>query len=583
MRRTKIVATLGPATDDRDILKSLIGAGVDVVRLNLSHGAQADHAKRIEAIKDVRRQLQTAEAIMVDTKGPEIRLGTFAGGFVELEDGQEFTLVATELEGSSERVFVDYRDLWRDVSVGATVLLDDGNIELEVLAALEGLVRCRVINGGALSNQKKVNIPGKRPSLPTVSDRDRDDIAFAVEQGVDFIAASFVHEAGDVIEVRRTIEQCGGSAHIIAKIENPSAVDNLDGILDVSDGLMVARGDLGVEIPAEDVPVLQKEIIRACSRKGKPVITATQMLESMVERPRPTRAEASDVANAIFDGTDAVMLSAETAVGEYPVEAVKYMHRIACRAESALDYREILDRQAKAAARSVPEAISHATCAIALDLGTNAIITATTSGHTARMVAKYRPAAPIIAATNNEAVVRKLNLVWGVRSILVPDSDNTDEAFYNASVTAVEAGLINKGDLVVITAGAPVGVPGTTNLLKVQVVGDVICRGTGIGNAAARGSARVARNAAEAEEKLQEGDILVTFGTDRDFVALLDRVVGIVAEEGGLTSHTALMGLDLGVPVIVGVEDATSLLSDGQEITLDATRGFVYAGEARIL
>jgi pyruvate kinase len=583
VRRTKIVCTLGPATDRPGVLEEMVRAGMDCARLNFSHGTREEHAGRIGRLRRVAREAGRNVAVMVDTRGPEIRLGTFRGGRARLERGAAFTLLPHPSEGDARAVSVDFDGLAECVKPGDPVLIDDGNVVLRVLETVDGEVRCEVEAGGTVSDRKKVNVPGSDLPLPVVSDRDREDIRFAVAAGADFVAASFIRRAGDVLDVRRAVEECGGELAVIPKIETAEGVRNVDDILRVADGLMVARGDLGVEMPAEDVPVLQKMIISRCQMAGKPVITATQMLESMVDSPRPTRAEASDVANAILDGTDAVMLSAESAVGQYPVLAVEMMNRIALRTEQAIDHEGILARRRPGARRSVTDAISYATCAIAEDLGAATIITATTSGHTARMVTRYRPRAPVVAVTTSEPVARRLALVWGVTAVAVTAAADTDILFQAAVDAALGGGLVRSGDLVVITAGVPVGVPGTTNLLKVHVVGDVAVRGTGIGQRAVTGRVCVARSAREAASKLKDGDILVTASTDRDFVPHLVGVGGIVAEEGGLTSHAAIMGLNLSVPTIVGAGGATGILRDGEIVTLDAARGLVYRGHARVL
>ena len=583
MRKTKIVCTLGPASESLEIMVALIKAGMNVARLNLSHGTHEEHLRRIETLRAACDVVGQPVAVMLDTKGPEIRLGRFAGGGADLVEGSEFTLTTLEVLGNQGIAQVLHAGFPRDVAKGMRVLLDDGNISLEVLEVGETDVRCRVLNSGRISDRKKVNLPDAAVSLPALSEKDIEDIRFGVRYGVDFIAASFIRKEADVLSIRRVIEEAGGSIHTISKIESREGVANLDEILRVSDGLMVARGDLGVEIPPEEVPIIQKHMIEKCNRLGKPVITATQMLESMVTRPRSTRAEASDVANAIFDGTDAVMLSAETAAGKYPVESVAIMARIAERAEAALRYEELLARRRTVAARTVTDAISSATCGMANDLGAAAILTATESGHTARMVAKYRPRAPILAATTHPEVMRKLLLVWGVYPVLVRRVTGTDDMVYEAVRAGLDCGLIKKGDLTVITAGVPVGVPGTTNLIKVHTVGDIVVRGTGIGAKSATGRACVARTARDAEGKFSPGDVLVTLGTDRDFIPLMEKAAAVVAEEGGLTSHAAITCLHLGIPAVVGAEGATGKLSDGQVITIDAQRGLVYLGEARVL
>nr|PZN43812.1 MAG: pyruvate kinase [Bacillota bacterium] len=582
MRRTKIVATIGPASERIEVLTELIAAGMNVARLNMSHGSQEEHRRRIEAVREAARRTGRRVGIMLDLKGPEIRIGTFPEGKVVLREGERFTLSTEPREGGPDGVYVAYPQLPQDVAPGRLIYLDDGNIVLEVVAVAETQVHCKVLVGGVLSDRKKVNLPGTRVSLPPLSEKDVEDIRFGVEMDVDFIAASFVRKAADVLAIRKVLEEAGGRQQIIAKVESQEGFDNLEEILQVADGLMVARGDLGVEVPTEEVPLMQKAMIARANALGKPVITATQMLESMVKHPRPTRAEASDVANAIYDGTDAIMLSAETAAGDYPVEAVRTMARIAERTEAALDYQAILEgkrRQAGATLATVTEAISHATVSTAADLGAAAIITATVSGFTARMVSKYRPQAPIIAVTPHEYVARQLCLVWGVTPVVMPETDNTDEMIERAVQGALTSGLVKGGDLVVITAGVPVGTPGSTNLIKVQTVAEVLAQGTGIGRQPVVGIARVVRTPEEAET-LQAGEILVAPFTDSEYVPAMERAAAVVTEEGGYTSHAAVVCLSLGIPVVVGAQGATRAIRTGEVITVDTPRGLVYRGRA---
>lgn len=581
MRKTKIVCTIGPASEDLETLKKMLQAGMNVARLNFSHGSHEEHGRRIKTIRQASKETGLPVAILLDTRGPEIRIKTFAQDKVELRAGQQFTLTTREVQGSEEIVSVTYAGLPGDVQPGRRILIDDGLIELEVAELTDTDVLCYVINGGSLSNRKSINLPGSKVRLPALGPQDRDDIIFGIQEGLDFIAASFVRSAGDVLAIRRLLEEHDSDIHIIAKIENHQGLEHLDSILKVVDGIMVARGDLGVEIPPEEVPLAQKDMIRRCNQLGKPVITATQMLDSMIRNPRPTRAEASDVANAIFDGTDAIMLSGETAAGKYPVESVATMARLAERTELALECDQFLTRHETSKPQSVTDAISYASRQTARRLGAAAILTSTQSGHTARMVSKYRSGVPVIAVTPNPAVLRKLLLTWGVAPLLGRKTENTDEMIYEAITTALTQGLISNGDLVVITAGVPVGVPGTTNLLKVHVVGDVVVRGTGIGHKPAVGPVRIVRTAKDVT-KLKFGDILVTIGLDKEMVSSLNGVEAIIAEEGGLTSPAAIIGLELGIPVIVGADGATSLLEDGQVVSLDTGRGLVYRGQANV-
>lgn len=583
MRRTKIVCTIGPASENLDILKKMISAGMNVARMNFSHGDHQDHGRRIALVRQAAKELGANIAIMLDTKGPEIRLGTFQEEPIFLRAGERFTLTTDEIEGDEHRVSVTYKDLPLDVEKGAKILIADGLIELEVLEVSNTEVHCQVINGGELKSRKGVNLPDVRVNLPALTDKDIADIIFGIEQQVDFIAASFIRKASDVLAIRDILEIHEADINIISKIESREAVDNIDGILRVSDGIMVARGDLGVEIPAEDVPMIQKTLIDKCNKVGKPVITATQMLESMTHNPRPTRAEASDVANAILDGTDAIMLSGESAAGNYPVEAVQTMNRIARRVEAAFPYENYIKKHNDAETKTVTDGISHAVCSISSELGASAILTATASGHTARMISKYRPKAPIVAVTPYPKVERKMALVWGVHPLINRDIHSTDEMIAETVEVALQAGYIKAGDLVVITAGVPVGVHGTTNLLKVHTVGRILAQGTGIGQQAVTGNVKICRTIDDVKKKIKSGDIMVAIGTDRDYVPYMEKCSAVITEEAGLTSHAAIVGLNIGIPVVVGVANATQLLSDNELITLDSQRGLIYSGSAKVL
>lgn len=583
MRRTKIVCTIGPASESVEVLEQLMLEGMNVARLNFSHGSHEEHLRRVEMIRQASRNTGRRVAIMLDTKGPEIRTGVLKGETITLEEGRQITLTTEEIQGDENRLNVSYRGLPQDVRPGNMILIADGLIGLRVLSIRGDEILCEVVHGGEIGSRKNVNVPGASIRLPAITEKDVADINFAVDHQLDFIAASFVRKAADVLEIRKLLEERNADLHIIAKIENQEGVDNLNEIIQVADGVMVARGDLGVEIPTEEVPLVQKLIIRACNQVGKPVVTATQMLESMIRNPRPTRAEASDVANAIFDGSDAIMLSGETAAGRFPVEAVRTMARIARRAEMALNYRDILKEKVVAAQPTITDAIGHATCTTAMDLGASAIITATSSGSTARIVSKYRPGSPIIAVTTVERVAKKLCLVWGVTPLLVKETQGTDQMIEEAINSSVEAGLIRTGDLVVLTAGVPIGVPGSTNLIKVHVVADVLVRGTGVGNKAIVGRACVAITPDEAIACMRPGDILVSVSTDKEFVPAMEKAAAIITEEGGLTSHAAIIGLTLGIPVVVGAAGATRLLTDGETITVDSVRGLIYKGITKVL
>ncbi|PWA11117.1 pyruvate kinase [Pueribacillus theae] len=584
MRKTKIVCTIGPASDSVEMLVKLINAGMNVARLNFSHGNHEEHLARINNIREAEEQAGKTIAILLDTKGPEIRTGMMENGEIKLEEGKELIISMDEVIGTPEKISVTYTGLAQDVKAGDRILLDDGLIELEVIEKSTKEIKTRILNGGTLTNTKGVNVPNVRVNLPGITEKDAEDIEFGIKYGVDFIAASFVRRSSDVLEIREILEKNDAtSIHIIPKIENQEGVDNIAGILEVSDGLMVARGDLGVEIPAEEVPLVQKMLIHECNTAGKPVITATQMLDSMTRNPRPTRAEASDVANAIFDGTDAIMLSGETAAGKYPVETVETMHKIASRTEQALDYREILRNRSRESFITTTNAISQSVSYTALNLDASAIITATESGHTARMISKFRPKAPIIAVTSYQGVCRKLSLVWGIIPKLGKRAETTDEMLEITVAEALNTGVVKRGDLVVISAGVPVGEIGTTNLLKVHVIGDIIAKGQGIGRKTVSGKVVIAKDHIEANEKMKEGAILVTYGTDKEMIEAFKKAAAVLTEEGGLTSHAAVVGLSLGVPVIVGVENATSILKDDQEITVDTYKGDIYDGYTSVI
>ena len=585
MRKTKIVATLGPATDDEGVLRSMILSGVNVVRLNFSHGSHEEHKRRIDMAKKLRGELDTPLAILLDTKGPEIRIGTFKdGGAVTLRAGDEFTLTTKECEGSAERVSVSFSGITKAVSPGSRILRDDGLIELCVKETGDEEVRCEVLNGGALSGRKSVNLPGVSLDMPYISERDRSDILFAVHEDVDFIAASFVRSAMDVLEVRNILDSNGGKQiKIISKIESAQGVENTDAILKVSDGIMVARGDLGVELSFEKIPPLQKMIIKKCLSQGKFVITATQMLESMTKNPRPTRAEAADVANAVYDGTSAVMLSGESAVGKYPVEAVKTLVKIAETTENDINYQNRFRALDNNMIKSITNAISHATCQTAYDVGAKAVITHTKSGFTAMAIAKYRPTCPIVATTVSEKVKNQLALCWGVYAVMIEKKHTTDELFDESVKCVKERGLIRDGDIVVITAGVPLNISGTTNILKVQTVGDVLIAGRGISNVNACGEVRVCRNFGDAQKNFRDGEILVVSSTSIEYLNLFKRARAIITEEEGMSSHAAIAGLMLDIPVVTGAKGACDILKDGMTVTIDGDKGLVYQGVATVL
>ena len=469
MKNTKIICTIGPASQNPETIKKLILAGMNVARLNFSHGSYEEQANKFHMIQDASKELGIPVAILQDTKGPEIRLRDFANGKEELKADQKFTLTTDEIAGTNEKVSITYKNLPNDVEEGMAILLDDGLIELKVDKVSATDIECTVINGGFVSNKKGVNVPGAELSMPFISDVDREDILFGIKMGFDFLACSFVRSKDDILAVRKILDEHGAKTKVIAKIENMQGIRNLAEILEVSDGIMVARGDMGVEIPLEEVPVIQKKMIKKAIASGKQVITATQMLESMTKNPRPTRAETTDVANAIYDGTTAIMLSGETANGQYPVEAVETMTKIAQRAELDIDYINRFQRTEMHGV-DVTNAISHATCTTAMDLKAAAIITVTMSGFTAEMIARYKPNCPIIACSVDEGVCRQVNMLWGVRPLLIDKKDSADELFKEAVRKSQEAGYVKKGDIVVLTAGVPLAVSGTTNMIHVVEV-----------------------------------------------------------------------------------------------------------------
>ncbi|WP_236910462.1 pyruvate kinase [Clostridium sp. Cult3] len=585
MKKTKIVCTIGPASEKEEVLKELFLNGLNVARLNFSHGTHEEHKAKIDTIKKLREEMDLPIGIMLDTKGPEIRIGTFNVDEIELNDGDIFTLTTKDIVGDKTKVYVSYEGLPKDVKEGNRILIDDGLVELVVEEIVDETdIKCKVLNGGTLKDHKGVNVPNVSINLPPITEKDINDIKFGIENDIDFIAASFIRKASDVLEIRKILEENNGEhIEIISKIENQEGVDNIEEIIEASDGIMVARGDLGVEIQTEEIPLIQKRIIKKCNIAGKPVITATQMLDSMIRNPRPTRAEVTDVANAILDGSDAIMLSGETAAGKYPLEAIKTMYNIATKTEESIDYMEILKAKSIAKDVTTTNAISKATCTTAEDLEASAIITATSSGYTSKAISRFRPRAPIIAATTTKRVMRKLSLVWGVHPVQSLKSNITDEVIDRSIHSAMEKGYIKEGDLIVITAGIPVGVSGTTNLIKVHTVGKVLLKGVGIGKKSASGKVCIGSSSKELEEKFEDGDILVSKFTDKDMVKLMEKASAIIVEQGGLTSHAAIVGLNLGKPTIVGAINATNILKEGEIVTVDTIAGRIYKGEAKVL
>lgn len=580
MKKTKIVCTIGPASESLETLEKLIESGMNVARLNFSHGDHAEHLARIKNIRKASEKTGKMVGIMLDTKGPEIRTHTMKDGAITLTKGDTVRISMTEVEGTKDKFSVSYSDLINDVTPGSSILLDDGLIDLLVtdLEHDKGEIITTAQNTGVLKNKKGVNVPGVAVNLPGLTEKDRSDIQFGLDNDIDYIAASFVRRPSDVLEITEILEkQNKMHVQIIPKIENQEGVDNLEEILAISDGLMVARGDLGVEIPTEDVPIVQKRMIALCNNAGKPVITATQMLDSMQANPRPTRAEASDVANAIFDGSDAIMLSGETAAGDYPVEAVQTMYNIAVRTEASLVNQDAFALKAYDQ-NDMTEAIGQAVGHTAKNLNIHTIVAATESGHTARMISKFRPKADILAVTFSEETARGLALQWGVQPTVSEKPTSTDDMFNLATQTTVELGFAKEGDLILITAGVPVGERGTTNVMKIQLIGSKLTSGQGVGSESVIGKAVVAHSADEAIERAIEGGILVVKSTDKDYLPAIEKSAAIVVEQGGLTSHAAVIGIAMGIPVIVSAENATELIEQDELITVDARRGIIYRG-----
>jgi len=581
MRKTKIICTLGPTTDHKDLLVNIIKAGLDLARFNFSHGSYEECTKRIELLHEAATEAGKIVGLVADTKGPEMRLGLFKNDKVTLKEGEPFCLTTDDVEGDEHISHVNYNKLHEDVKPGDQILLNDGKLTLEVVKIDGTNINTKVIHGGEISSRKRVAVPGAILKLPFMSEQDKADITFAAKQHMDYVAASFVRSAADALEIRKLLEKLHSRMGIIAKIENQEGVDNIDSILDVVDGIMVARGDLGVEIPMEEVPIAQKELIAKCNAKGKPVVTATQMLESMITNYRATRAEASDVANAIFDGTDAIMLSGETASGAYPLEAVQTMAKLAERTERALDYAKVFRQKGLGEQVNLTTAISHATVQISQELEANVIMPITESGMTARMIAKYRPKANVVAVSPNPASLRRMTLYWGVSPLLGANTPNTDELIANSTKLAVEAGLVKKGDSVVVTAGMNVGKVGSTNLIKVINVGSEVVKGLGIGKRAVTGIICRVESTADLA-KLTPSSIMLVNGIENEMGKAASKAKGIIAEEGGFTSQAAIVGINCGIPVIVGAQGCMDKLKDGDEVTMDVRSGTVYEGKINV-
>ncbi len=577
IRKTKIVCTMGPNLFEKHLIAPLMKAGMNVARFNFSHGTYETHQHYYDEVCRIRDELGLPIATMLDTKGPEIRVRSFKKGRVTLQNGQLFTLTTDEVEGDEERVSITYKELPQDIAVGSSILIDDGLIGMQVERIDGADIVCRVLNGGVVSNNKGVNIPNAHLSMPFISEKDHQDILFAIKNGYDFIAASFTRCADDIMQIRHILQENNcHTINIIAKIENMEGVENIDEILRVVDGVMVARGDLGVEVPLEDVPSLQKKLIQRGIAAGKPVITATQMLDSMIKNPRPTRAEATDVANAIYDGTSAIMLSGESAVGAYPVEAVETMVRIALRAEADMDYIRRFSRDTSAST-DVTNAISHATVTSAHDLNASAIITVTKSGSTARILSRYRPACVIVGCTTEKHVWRQLALSWGTVPLMIAEESNTDDLFEHAVDAAVQNGLVHDGELVVLTAGVPLGISGTTNLMKVHVVGHLLSRGQGLHGGKVVAPLCVIRNLEKDAKDFNTGDVIVCHQTTREMFSMLRKSSAIVLEDDNPEGHGAIAGMSLDIPVIIGAKNATNILKSGAVVTVDGEKGTVSA------
>ena len=581
MKKTKIICTMGPTTDKEGLLSEMLKAGMDMARFNFSHGNHSEQAKRIALVRQAAKEVGKPVAIIADTKGPEMRLGIFKAGKVELTDGSDFCLTTEDIEGDEKTSSVNYGGLPAELSVGDQVLLNDGKLTLEVIKLEPTKIHTKIIHGGEISSRKRVAVPGIKLKLPFISPQDKADINFAIDHDMDYIAASFVQTQEDIIEIRKLLEAKNSTMGIIAKIESRDGVNNIDEILQVADGIMVARGDLGVEIPYEEVPLVQKAIITKCNKVGKPVITATQMLESMISNYRATRAEASDVANSIFDGTDVIMLSGETASGEYPLEAVQTMAKIAIRTEESLDYVKIFRNKGIGAQVNMTDAISHATVQVAQELEADAILTITESGYTARMIAKYRPQATVIAVSPVDASIRRMQMYWGVKPLLGVQAHGTDELIELSLGIAQEKKMLMKGDSVVVTAGMNVGKVGSTNLIKVINLGTKVVHGVGIGKNAVTGTVCKV-NGVEDLAKFKPGDIMLVSSVENEIAPYASKALGIIAEEGGFTSSAAIIGINCGVPVIVGATGAMEKLTDGQEVTLDVSSGSIYDGRINI-
>lgn len=581
MQKTKIICTVGPTSSSVEILKELIEKGADAFRLNFSHETHETHLMKIQNIREARNQMNVPIPIILDTKGPEVRIGVFQKDKISLKEGDTFVLTTRECEGNERQVSISYAGLPKDVAQGSVILVDDGLLALEVISTTDTDITCRVLNNASISSRKGVNVPGVYLNIPFLTERDKNDLLFGIEQDVDYVAASFVRRAKDVVEMRKFLQENGGGyLKIISKIENQDGVQNIDEILEVSDGIMVARGDLGVEIPTEVVPLVQKALIAKANAKSVPVITATQMLDSMIRNPRPTRAEASDVANAIYDGSDAIMLSGETANGAYPIESVATMSRIADAIEHSDDYKEKMEHINANIDMNITNAISHAACVTARELGATCVVTVTHGGSTANLISKFRPCCPIVASTVDQHVCRQMNLYWGVYPVLAKEESRTEMLFRSAVKSCIDCGLAKDGDIIVITAGVPLGISGSTNILKVHTVGNVIAKGKGVGKDSVFAKPRILKVVDQAKKGFNNGDILVAYATNNDYLPYMKKASAIIVEDATdpEENHAVIVARALDIPVVYGTKDAVELISRFPVITVDPERGFIFNG-----
>lgn len=576
MRKTKIVCTIGPACDTQGKLEAMVHAGMNVARLNMSHADHPYHAGLIKNIRLVSEAMDRPIGIIMDLQGPKIRINGLKEP-VNLIPGQDFTLTTRDVPGDSKDVNVPFKEMPQSVAPGQSLLLDDGLIELKVKSTTETDINTTVVRGGELKSRKGINLPHSTMKIPSITEKDVKDIHFGIDQGVDMMAMSFVRTSADVLALRRMVEEQGTDIPIIAKIEKHEGVKNIDSIIDVVNGIMVARGDLGIEIPMAEVPIVQKMLISKCNAKGIPVITATQMLDSMIRNPLPTRAEATDVANAVFDGTDALMLSGETAFGEYPIKSVETMAKIASYTEDSSYYKHSIAAKIPRPSLSITDTVADATVETAMNLRAQAIITATQTGFTARKVSRYKPQIPILAVTNDRKVINQLTLSWAIVPVKIGSPKDLDALIEESVNACMNKGLIKAGNLVVISAGVLTGIPGGTNIMKVHLVAKEIARGIGVGKDIVKGNIIVVRTNSDFRN-IKQGDIVVLKEVDVDYIDDVKRARAILAEEPGLTSYTAILGREMNIPVVVAVKNATRTFHDGMRVTVDTIRGLIYEG-----